>query len=106
MCPHADYRLQGYKPIYNIVNTVKFSTALSVGSTHDQVKNKMKVAITVFTLVLCVALAVGKPAGPQDIPKCLEGAWPDFETQDKACFKTITEYIVTEEVRYRHHSPT
>ena len=66
----------------------------------------MKVAITVFTLVLCVALAVGKPAGPQDIPKCLEGAWPDFETQDKACFKTITEYIVTEEVCYRHHSLT
>ena len=59
----------------------------------------MKVAITSVTLLLCVAIAVAKPA--QDIPKCLKEAWPDFATVDQPCFKTISDLdIVPEEVCY------
>ena len=44
-----------------------------------------------FALLICVATAVGKPAMPQDLPKCLQGAWYEFAAKNEACSNKILE---------------
>ncbi len=63
-----------------------------------------------FALLFCVASAVGKPARPQDIPKCLEGAWYEFAAKNEACSNKIMEIFQNQKVQvlyvYRHPEST
>ena len=51
-----------------------------------------------FALLLCVATAVGKPARPQDLPKCLKEAWLEFKAKDEACSNKIVEIFKNQQV--------
>ncbi|XP_064404093.1 uncharacterized protein LOC135349497 isoform X2 [Halichondria panicea] len=51
-----------------------------------------------FALLFCVATAVGKPARPQDLPKCLEGAWYEFAAKNEACSNKIMEMLQNQKV--------
>ncbi|XP_064404096.1 uncharacterized protein LOC135349498 isoform X2 [Halichondria panicea] len=51
-----------------------------------------------LALLFCVATAVGKPARPQDLPKCLQGAWFEFKAKDEACSNKIMEVFQNQKV--------